>query len=143
MNSLSISISNIEAQNNNYIFCPSGSCLKIPEINYSYNPLKTDFKYSCSCQINNETNTAMELKEFLDNSSSLNCFICRKQIFDEQIIYCTECKTLLDVTCVEIHHKDVKHTHYIQLNKNIFNFCLEHKCQFIFRILRYILMFKG
>ena len=133
MNSLSISISNIEAQNNNYIFCPSGNCLKIPEINYTYNPLKTDFKYSCSCQINNETNTAMELKEFLDNSSSLNCFICRKQIFDEQIIYCTECKTLLDVTCVEIHHKDVKHTHYIQLNKNIFNFCLEHKCQFIFR----------
>ena len=40
---------------------------------------------------------------------------------------------LLDATCVPIHHKEVKHTHYIQLNKNIFNYCLEHKSPFIFR----------
>ena len=134
MNSLPISISNIDLlKNTKYFFCPSGNCLNIPEINYSYNPLKTDFKYTCSCQ--NDINPIKELalKEFLEQASSLNCLICKKKIFDEQIIYCIECKVLLDANCVQIHHKDIKHTHYIQLNKNIFNYCLEHKCQFIFR----------
>ena len=134
MNSLPISISNIDLlKNTKYFFCPSGNCLNIPEINYSYNPLKTDFKYTCSCQ--NDINPIKELalKEFLEQASNLNCLICKKKIFDEQIIYCIECKVLLDATCVPIHHKEVKHTHYIQLNKNIFNYCLEHKCQFIFR----------
>ena len=134
MNSLPISISNIDLlKNTKYFFCPSGNCLNIPEIKYSYNPLKTDFKYTCSCQ--NDINPIKELalKEFLEQASNLNCLICKKKIFDEQIIYCIECKVLLDATCVQIHHKEVKHTHYIQLNKNIFNYCLEHKCQFIFR----------
>ena len=134
MNTLPVSISNIDIQKNTkYFFCPSSNCLNIPQINYSYNPLKTDFKYSCSCHNNTDTINEIELKEFLEQASSLNCSICKKKIFDEQIIYCIECNVLLDATCVEIHHKDVKHTRYIQLNKNIFNYCLEHKSQFIFR----------
>ena len=127
-------MSNIDFQKNTkYFFCPSGNCLNIPQINYSFNPLKTDFKYSCSCHNNINSITEIELKEFLERTSSLNCSICKKKIFDEQIIYCIECNVLLDKTCVQIHHKDVKHTQYIQLNKNIFNYCLEHKSPFIFR----------
>ena len=127
-------MSNIDFQKNaKYFFCPSGNCLNIPQINYSFNPLKTDFKYSCSCHNNINSITEIELKEFLERTSSLNCSICKKKIFDEQIIYCIECNVLLDKTCVQIHHKDVKHTQYIQLNKNIFNYCLEHKSPFIFR----------
>ena len=134
MNSYSTSMSNIDFQKNTkYFFCPSGNCLNIPQINYSFNPLKTDFKYSCSCHNNINSITEIELKEFLERTSSLNCSICKKKIFDEQIIYCIECNVLLDKTCVQIHHKDIKHTQYIQLNKNIFNYCLEHKSPFIFR----------
>ena len=134
MNSSSTSMSNIDFQKNTkYFFCPSGNCLNIPQINYSFNPLKTDFKYSCSCNNNINSITEIELKEFLERTSSLNCSICKKKIFDEQIIYCIECNVLLDKTCAQIHHKDVKHTQYIQLNKNIFNYCLEHKSPFIFR----------
>ena len=134
MNSSSTSMSNFDFQKNTkYFFCPSGNCLNIPQINYSFNPLKTDFKYSCSCHNNINSITEIELKEFLERTSSLNCSICKKKIFDEQIIYCIECNVLLDKTCVQIHHIDVKHTQYIQLNKNIFNYCLEHKSPFIFR----------
>ena len=29
------------------IYCNSGHCPNIPEIKYSYNPLKTEFQYNC------------------------------------------------------------------------------------------------
>ena len=73
MNSLPISISNIDLlKNTKYFFCPSGNCLNIPEIKYSYNPLKTDFKYTCSCQKDINPIKELALKEFLEQASNLN-----------------------------------------------------------------------
>ena len=119
-----------------YIFCPTGNCLNVPEIHYSNNPLKTEFHYICICQNNNNNNNSRDnnnLTEFLNNSSQLNCSSCMRKLIDGQIIYCIECKVVFDVFCVENHHKTTNHSHYIQLNKNIFNYCLEHKAPLIFR----------
>ena len=115
-----------------YTFCPSGNCLNIPEIKYSYNLLNTQFQFKCVCQKYNN-NTEMNLNEFLFKSSQLNCYSCSRKLLDGQIIYCIECKNIFDVNCLEIHHRAAKHSHYIQLNKNIFNYCLEHKTPLIFR----------
>ena len=134
MNSLSANLQNIEGISDKYIYCPSGTCLNIPEIHYSSSPLKTEFQIKCQCQNNNNDNiNIMKIEEFLVKSSQLNCFVCKKKLSDAQMIYCVDCKIIVDMSCVEYHHKNKKHSHYIQLNKNIFNFCLEHKSQYIFR----------
>ena len=44
MNSLSANLQNIEGISDKYIYCPSGTCLNIPEIHYSSSPLKTEFQ---------------------------------------------------------------------------------------------------
>ena len=121
---------------NKFIFCPYGSCLNIPEIHYSNNPIKTEFEFECECQNKENTNNPkpkMDLQNFLQNSLYLNCTLCMKKLINEQIIYCTECKTIFDINCVENHHMTLGHSQYIQLNKNIFNYCLEHKSPLMFR----------
>ena len=135
MNQIPITYANNNTQPNKYIFCPFGTCLNIPEIHYLNNPLKTEFEFNCSCQKNKNNNVQlkMDLKSFLENSSYLNCSACMRRLLNEQIIYCIECKTIFDVFCVENHHRIARHSHYIQLNKNIFNFCLDHKSPLIFR----------
>ena len=115
-----------------YIFCPSMTCLNIPEISYSNNLLSSQFHFKCVCPKYNN-NVEMNLKEFLFKSSQINCCFCLKKLLDGQIIYCIECKKIFDDKCVKIHHKATYHCHYIQLNKNIFTYCLEHKTPFIFR----------
>ena len=118
---------NIESQTNKYIFCPSGNCLNIPEIHYSNTPLKTEFQFRCECDINNKN---MDLKEFLDKSSRLNCLICLRKITTNKINYCKNCNIIFDNSCIE-YHKSLSHD--ILLNEYIFNFCLEHKNRYIFR----------
>ena len=118
---------NIDSQINKYIFCPSGNCLNIPEIHYSNTPLKTEFQFNCECDINNKN---MDLKEFLDKSSHVNCLICLRKITDNKINYCKNCKTIFDNSCLE-YHKRLSHD--ILLNEYIFNFCLEHKNSYMFR----------
>ena len=88
---------NIDSQINKYIFCPSGNCLNIPEIHYSNTPLKTEFQFNCECDINNKN---MDLKEFLDKSSHVNCLICLRKITDNKINYCKNCKTIFDNSCL-------------------------------------------
>ena len=132
MNSMPVVSSHNTAQSLKYIFCPSGTCLNVPEIFYSNNPLKTEFKFKCICHQNNNSNEEMNLLEFLYKSSQLNCFSCKRKLVDGQMIYCIECKVAFDVLCVENHHRTTNHSHYIQLNKNIFNYCLEHKTSLIF-----------
>ena len=118
---------NIDSQINKYIFCPSGNCLNIPEIHYSNTPLKTEFQFNCECDINNKN---MDLKEFLDKSSHVNCLICLRKITDNKINYCKNCKAIFDNSCLE-YHKMLSHD--ILLNEYIFNFCLEHKNRYMFR----------
>ena len=118
---------NIDSQINKYIFCPSGNCLNIPEIHYSNTPLKTEFQFRCECDINNKN---IDLKEFLDKSSSLNCLICLRKITTNKINYCKNCNIIFDNCCIE-YHKSLSHD--ILLNEYIFNFCLEHKNRYMFR----------
>mgnify|MGYP002868430262 FL=1 len=132
MDVLSNSLQNIKGQSDKYIYCPSGICANIPEIHYSSNPLKTEFQFKCKCQNNNNINI-MNLEEFLEKSTRLKCFICKRKLLDDEMIYCVECKKIVDNPCLEYHHKNTNHSRYLQLNKNIFNYCLEHKFQFIFR----------
>ena len=119
-----------ETPSNKYIFCPSGNCLSIPQINYSYNPLKTKFDYKCKCQKNENNKMKMTLKEFLKSSSHLKCFFCQRELLDDKINYCQDCKIVLDIYCLELHQKL---EHDVKINENIFNYCLEHGIQYIFR----------
>ena len=132
MDVLSNSLQNIKGQSDKYIYCPSGICANIPEIHYSSNPLKTEFQFKCKCQNNNNINI-MNLEEFLEKSTRLKCFICKRKLLNDEMIYCVECKKIVDNPCLEYHHKNTNHSRYLQLNKNIFNYCLEHKFQYIFR----------
>ena len=55
------------------IYCTSGHCPNIPEIKYSYNPLKTEFQYKCQCHNNKIYKPNLNLKDFLEKSSQLYC----------------------------------------------------------------------
>ena len=72
----------------------------------------------------------MNLNEFLDKSSHFKCFICQRNILDDKINYCKNCKIVLDGSCINYHQNLC---HDIKLNQNIFNYCLEHGNQLIFR----------
>ena len=126
MNS-SFPLSNNENQTNKYIYCPSGHCLNIPRIKYSNNPLKTEFQFKCECNIDDKN---MNLKEFLDKSSSLNCLICLKKITDNKFNFCKNCQMIFDNSCIGYHNKLCSG---IPFNENIFNSCLEHKKRYMFR----------
>ena len=129
MNILSSSFQNIETQSNKYIFCPS-SCLNIPEIHYLYNPFYTKFVYKCKCMKNNDKEKEMDLQEFLEKSSHLICFICKRKLLDDKINYCRKCNIIIDSFCLGYHQKLF---HDIKINEKIFNYCPEHGSQFIFR----------
>ena len=126
MNS-SFPLSNNENQTNKYIYCPSGHCLNIPRIKYSNNPLKTEFQFKCECNIDDKN---MNLKEFLDKSSSLNCLICLKKITYNKFNFCKNCQMIFDNSCIGYHNKLCSG---IPFNENIFNSCLEHKKRYMFR----------
>lgn len=122
------------AQLNKYIYCPSGKCLLMPEIEYSNTPLKTKLLISCKCQEKDGMKINMNLNEFLDRSSHLICFICKKKIFDEQILFCLACRNTFDSHCIQNHSKNSGHLNYFQLNtNNIFNTCLMHHNPYMFR----------
>ena len=112
------------------IYCTSGHCPNIPEIKYSYNPLKTEFQYKCQCHNNNIYKPNLNLKDFLEKSSQLYCYGCRKKIPNNKIFFCDTCKNFFEEKCVIEHEKD---SHIIFENENIFKFCIEHKKNFMFR----------
>jgi len=45
MNPMPIIYPNNNTQPIKYIFCPTGNCLNVPEINYTNNPLKNEFHF--------------------------------------------------------------------------------------------------
>ena len=112
-----------------YILCSSGKCLKIPEIQYSYNPLKTEFSLKCNCDIDNNK-IKINLEEYLDKYTYINCISCMKKILDDKFYYCMNCKILLDYSCAVKHHNL---SHFITSSEIIFNFCLAHNNKFMFR----------
>ena len=126
------SFQNIFTQQKKYIYCPSGNCPNIPVINYSNNPLKTEFRYICECmQLGKKMN--FNLIDFLEKSSYLYCSKCEKKIQETDVNYCADCKVFLDNICAQYHRK---YSHDIQKNKNIFNFCYAHKNNYMFRCIK-------
>ena len=123
-------LSNIDKSINKFIFCPFGSCVNMQTIYYSKNPLKIEFQFKCECQKDGDNEVKMNLEEFLEKSTHLSCPFCKKKILDDKINYCQSCKCIIDVNCLKIHERFCKD---IKLSQNIFNCCLEHGNQYMFR----------
>ena len=111
-----------------YIFCPSGTCLDMPKIKYSFSPLITKFKFDCTNL--NENEKKIDLKEFLEKSAHIKCFICKREILNDKINYCKSCKRIIDESCYKNH---INLCQDIKVNANILNNCLEHGIQYMFR----------
>ena len=89
---------NLEKQSKIHLFCPSEKCLNVPEIFYSYNPLKNEVQYKCNCNANFDKKINMNLQEFLDKSD-LICHECKKVITDSNFLFCKTCKNIIDINC--------------------------------------------
>ena len=121
-------------QQKKYIYCPSRNCANIPEIKYSYNPLKTEFQFKCECQKNINCQENLNLQVFLEKSSEIYCSNCTQKILDNKIYYCPNCKIFLEEKCAKIHEENTRHI--LLVNENIFNFCLEHKSKLRLRCIK-------
>ena len=106
---------NLHQQSKNYLFYPTEKCLNVPEIFYSYNPLKNDVQYKCNCNVNLDKKININLQEFLDKSD-LICHECKKVITDSNFLFCKTCKNVrISLTLI------VKNTIVIILNILILN----------------------
>ena len=131
-------LQNERDQQKKCIYCPSRNCANIPEIKYSYNPLKTEFQYKCECHKNRINQANLNLQKFLEKSSQIYCYDCNQKIPDNKIYYCTNCKIFLEEKCAKIHEEtcakiNEKNLKHILSNEDIFNYCIEHKKRFAFR----------
>ena len=81
-------IPNLESKE--YLFCPNENCLNVPEIVYSYNPLKNEVQYKCKCHANYNKSMKMSLHEFLEKSNII-CYECRKVIKESNFLFCKNC----------------------------------------------------
>ena len=113
-----------------YISCIYDNCIRIPEIIYSYNPLKSDIIYRCDFH-NNGGIKQINLSEFLEKSSNINCYECKSNITKEDIYYyCKQCKNVFDLSCSK-RHKDISEHSIISIPKDkFFNNCLNHNYAF-------------
>ena len=124
---------NLHQQSMDYLFCPSENCLNVPEIFYSYNPLKNEVQYKCNCNANYDNKININLQEFLDKSN-LICHECKKAITDSNFLFCKTCKNIIDINCEKYHGNNYKHFGFEFIEKNnILNYCKEHQSWFIFR----------
>ena len=130
MNSI-IQLVNFNNQTNDYLFCPSENCLNIPEIDYSYNPLKNELQYKCKCS--NDQKINITIQDFLEKSS-LICYECKKVITDSNFLFCKNCNNIIDTNCEKYHLNNNNHINLELFNKkNLLNCCKEDKLPLIFR----------
>ena len=124
---------NLHQQSKNYLFCPTEKCLNVPEIFYSYNPLKNEVQYKCNCNVNLDKKININLQEFLDKSD-LICHECKKVITDSNFLFCKTCKNIIDINCEKFHSNNSKHFdfEFIGYNK-LLNYCKEHHDFLYFR----------
>ena len=116
----------------NYLFCPENNCLNIPEILYEYNPLCKNIKYKCNIHNNKNEMKQMNLAEFIEKSSIINCSECHINISKKDIFYCFKCKGIYDYNCFEEHIEQYNHSVIPISKKNLANNCLEHNNIYIF-----------
>ena len=118
----------LNKQNNISITCPSRNCLNMPEIYYTNNIIKSAFQFKCICQ--NDKNTNMELKKFLEISPEFICNNCQKKI-SQNIFYCNKCKMIICQNCREYEHNNHSYNFYISNNDIYNNVCPEHKLNYL------------
>ena len=124
-------IPNLESKE--YLFCPNENCLNVPEIVYSYNPLKNEVQYKCKCHANYNKSMKMPLHEFLEKSNII-CYDCRKIIKESNFLFCKKCGNNMHNNCQKNHAINNNHFYFGLFNKNnLLNNCKEHKANFIFR----------
>ena len=115
---------------NDKIYCIYDNCINIPEILYSYNPLKSDILYRCNFHSNKKDIEYINLSEFLQKSSNIKCFECQLNITNDNLYYCKVCKNVFDFYC-SMGHINIQGHEIISINKNaLFNNCLDHKTFF-------------
>ena len=108
------------------MLCPSEKCLNVPEIFYSYNPLKNEVQYKCNCNANFDKKINMNLQEFLDKSN-LICHECKKVITDSNFLFCKTCKNIIGINCEKFHRNNSKHFDFEFIGNNkLLNYCREH-----------------
>ena len=106
-----------------YLFCPSENCINIPEISYSYNPLKHNIKYKCNCQVNEQN---INIQEFLEKSNII-CHYCKEIIKEENYFVCSDCHNIFDNNCKKDHNQNDNHSNFSEKKiKNHTSLCNEH-----------------
>ena len=130
-----LKIYNENPNSNNYLICPSGNCLNIPQISYEYNFINSSISYKCKCQNNAEK--ILKPEEFLENISKIVCNNCKKIINEETFYYCYNCNNKFDISCGKFHSEISMHLNMVNIDKNNLNNennkCKEHKSQIIFQ----------
>ena len=128
-------LSESKGNSHEYIFCPSKNCLNVPEIEYSFNPIKQDILYKCKCHNNSEQKLVMNLHDFLEKSkSNIICDYCKSTTKDDKFSICHDCNNIFHIKCKDNHIKDFNHFNFsFESIYNINNICKEHKEPFIYR----------
>ena len=130
---LSSQLDNVNHQSKEFLFCPTENCFNIPEISYSYNPLKAEVQYKCKCNNNYNKEMKVELNEFSPKSNVV-CSQCRKSIIESKFLFCKYCNNYIHFECRNNHYNYNNHSDLDFTDKyKILNCCKEHKAIFIFR----------
>ena len=114
---------NLSEQSMDCLFCPADNCLNVPEIFYSYNPLKSEVQYKCNCKGDYNKKITINLQKFLEKSEII-CHECKKIITNSNIFFCKNCKNIIDINCKKSHMNNSKHPYFELIKKdNILNHC--------------------
>ena len=130
---LPLQLMNINPQLKEYLFCPNETCLNVPEVSYSYNPLNSEIHYKCKCNNNYNNEMNKELDEFLEKSNII-CYECKKPIMEINFLFCKNCNKNIHILCEKFHSNNNKNHNAEFINKNhILNQCKNHNSYYIFR----------
>jgi len=121
--------------NTNIIICPSNTCIQIPKISYSYEPMNPSIKLKCNSKIHEKLEKIIDLEELLKSSSfKLECSYCLCKIEDFEFIYNKKQSLFYHEICFRNMNNDyLTKDDYHKINKSIiFNNCLSHGKKFLF-----------
>ena len=128
-------LSESKENSHEYLFCPSKNCFSVPEIEYSFNPIKQDIQYKCINHNNSEQKLNMNLHDFLEKSqSNIICDYCKSTTKDDKFSICQDCNNIFHIKCKDNHTKDYNHFNFsFESIYNINNIYNVHKDPFTFR----------
>ena len=121
--------------NANIIICPNNTCIQIPKISYSYEPMNPSIKLKCNSKVHEKLEKKIDLEELLKSSSfKFECSYCLCKIEDFEFIYNKKHSLFYHEFCLRNRNNDyLKKDDYYKVNKSIiFNSCLSHGKKFLF-----------